>query len=178
MKELVNIQSELNCPKNQRNTFGNYSYRNCEDIMEALKPLLKKNNCILMVSDTVELIGDRYYIKATAKLYNSDGTLIENTAYAREAESKKGMDLSQISGATSSYARKYCLNGLFLIDDVKDADTDEHTTASQKTSKPSGGTFKKGGVNTPTKPQSSPKTPAKSSVGVPKPSPKPKPKLG
>jgi hypothetical protein len=121
MKELIAIQSELKAPKNQRNNFGNYQYRSAEDILEALKPLLKAHNCYLTLSDELVNIGDRYYIKATATIY-SEKTSVSVTAYAREEESKKGMDGSQISGASSSYSRKYSLNGLFLIDDTKDSD--------------------------------------------------------
>ena len=122
--KLMKIQSKLKAPKNQFNKFGNYNYRSCEDIFEAVKPLLLKNQLILKVSDELVNVGERYYIKATAELYDTEtGTKIENTAYAREEENKKGMDGSQITGASSSYARKYALNGLFLIDDVKDSDT-------------------------------------------------------
>jgi len=118
---LMNIQSELKAPKNQRNNFGGYNYRSCEDIMEAVKPLLLKNNVVLTVCDDMSIIGNRVYVKAIATL--SDGEdMISNSAFAREAETKKGMDDSQITGATSSYARKYALNGLFCIDDTKDAD--------------------------------------------------------
>jgi|ERR1035437_10079368 hypothetical protein len=120
--KLSKIQKELKAPKGQRNSFGNYNYRSCEDILEAVKPLLE--NCILTISDEVVVLGDRYYVKATAKL-QSEEQVIENTAYARESLEKKGMDSSQITGATSSYARKYALNGLFAIDDTKDMDTDE-----------------------------------------------------
>jgi hypothetical protein len=131
MKELIAIQSELKAPKNQRNNFGNYQYRSAEDILEALKPLLKAHNCYLTLSDELVNIGDRYYIKATATIY-SEKTSVSVTAYAREEESKKGMDGSQISGASSSYSRKYSLNGLFLIDDTKDSDAtnthDKETT--------------------------------------------------
>lgn len=120
-EKLIKIQSELKAPKNQRNGYGNYNYRSCEDIFEAVKPLLRKYNLVLTVNDELVLIGDRYYIKATATL--TDGTNnILNTSYAREEETKKGMDGSQITGSSSSYARKYALNGLFLIDDVKDSD--------------------------------------------------------
>jgi hypothetical protein len=131
MKELIAIQSELKAPKNQRNNFGNYQYRSAEDILEALKPLLKAHNCYLTLSDELVNIGDRYYIKATATIY-SEKQSVSVTAYAREEESKKGMDGSQISGASSSYSRKYSLNGLFLIDDTKDSDAtnthDKETT--------------------------------------------------
>ena len=122
VSELVYIQSNLKAPKNQRNNFGGYNYRSCEDIMEAVKPLLKDVNCTLTVSDDIVQVGDRIYVKATAKLKTPSGEIYENTAFAREAQSKKGMDDSQVTGATSSYARKYALNGLFCIDDTKDAD--------------------------------------------------------
>lgn len=126
-EKLGIIQQELKAPKGQYNSFGNYKYRSCEDILEAVKPLLKSNNCILTIKDDLVNIGNRYYIKATARLIDLvDETCYENIAYAREDESKKGMDGSQITGTASSYARKYALNGLFLIDDTKDADTDEH----------------------------------------------------
>lgn len=125
-EKLLAVQAELKAPKGQTNSFGKYKYRSCEDILESVKPLLKKYNATLVISDSLELIGDRYYIKATATFQDveTDG-IIENTAYARESAEKKGMDDSQVTGATSSYARKYALNGLFLIDDTKDADTDE-----------------------------------------------------
>ena len=122
-EKLRKIQSELKAPKGQYNSFGNYSYRSCEDIFEALKPLLKEHNLALQTTDELEYIGNRYYIKATAILIDEDGSVISNTGYAREEETKKGMDGSQITGASSSYARKYALNGLFLIDDQKDSDT-------------------------------------------------------
>lgn len=132
-EKLMNIQNELKAPKGQRNSFGNYNYRSCEDILEAVKPLLAKHQAALTISDSIELIGTRFYVKATAKLVDVvDGTMIENTAYARESESKKGMDDSQLTGATSSYARKYCLNGLFAIDDAKDADTNEYHEQQKK----------------------------------------------
>lgn len=120
--KLLKIQMELKAPKNQTNSFGGYNYRSCEDIFEAVKPLLQEEGLVLRVTDELVNIGERYYIKATAIL--TDGNdVIENVAYAREEETKKGMDGSQITGASSSYARKYALNGLFLIDDVKDSDT-------------------------------------------------------
>ena len=125
--KLLKIQAELKAPKGQTNSFGGYKYRSCEDILEAVKPLLKANNCVLVIEDEVTQIGERYYIKATATLKDVDGsTDIYNTAYAREEDNKRGMDASQITGTASSYARKYALNGLFCIDDTKDADTDEH----------------------------------------------------
>ena len=133
-EKLSNIQQELKAPKNQYNSFGGYAYRSCEDILEAVKPLLKKHNCTLQLEDYLENIGERYYIRAIAKLVDTEKPYVEddeicaincitNSAYAREEENKKGMDGSQITGASSSYARKYALNGLFLIDDVKDSDT-------------------------------------------------------
>lgn len=127
-EKLGKIQQELKAPKGQFNNYGGYKYRSCEDILEAVKPLLKANNCLLTINDEIVTIGERYYIKATACLTSIDDSaeMINNTAYAREEETKKGMDGSQITGTASSYARKYALNGLFLIDDTKDADTDEH----------------------------------------------------
>ena len=123
MKELLQIQSELKAPKGQFNAYGKYKYRSCEDILEAVKPILKKNNCTLLLSDSLVYVGDRYYIKATATLVNAEGKSVSTEAYAREEETKKGMDASQITGASSSYARKYALNGLLCIDDNKDSDT-------------------------------------------------------
>ena len=129
--KLMRIQSKLKAPKGQRNSFGNYNYRSCEDILEAVKPLLAEEGCTLTLSDEIELIGDRYYIKATATL-KSDKEEIQVSAYAREEQAKKGMDSAQVTGATSSYARKYALNGLFCIDDTKDPDTDEYTKQKKK----------------------------------------------
>ena len=123
MKELLQIQSELKAPKGQFNAYGKYKYRSCEDILEAVKPILKKNNCTLLLSDSLIYVGERYYIKATATLVNVEGKSVSTEAYAREEETKKGMDASQITGASSSYARKYALNGLLCIDDNKDSDT-------------------------------------------------------
>lgn len=125
LNKLINIQSELKAPKGQYNSFGKYKYRSCEDIFEAVKPLLKKENLALTISDKLVLIGERYYVKATAKLAD-DKESMEISAYAREEENKKGQDGSQITGASSSYARKYALNGLFLIDDAKDSDATNH----------------------------------------------------
>jgi len=126
MKALAKIQKELKAPKNQRNNFGNYNYRSCEDILEAVKPYLDgKDEISLIVNDEIVQIGDRYYVKATAVLTDKDGKTASATAFAREPLTKKGMDDAQITGATSSYARKYALNGLFAIDDSKDADTNE-----------------------------------------------------
>lgn len=133
---LTNLQSELKAPKAQRNSFGNYNYRSAEDILEAVKPLLSKHGLTMTTTDTIVNIGARYYVKATATLYGFDGS-ISVDGWAREAKDKKGMDASQITGATSSYARKYAYNGLFSIDDTKDADSDEHTNQTQQaTSKP------------------------------------------
>lgn len=126
-EKLMNIQSELKAPKGQFNKFGNYKFRSCEDILEAVKPICKKYNTALILSDTLQNIGDRYYIKAEATLIDvENGEHVENSAFAREEETKKGMDGSQITGTASSYARKYALNGLFNIDDTKDADTNEY----------------------------------------------------
>lgn len=125
MSILTDIQNELKVPKKRTNSFGGFKYRSCEDIVEAVKPLLKKYEATLTISDTVEEIGERIYVKATAE-FNCKDESARVTAYAREAEEKRGMDDSQITGTASSYARKYALNGLFLIDDTKDADTDEY----------------------------------------------------
>lgn len=152
--KLTAIQSDLKVPKNQTNTYAKYKYRSCEDILEAIKPLLKENNCSLILSDEVVFIsgaapqsftttewsekaqknvdrtsiigGDRFYIKATATLYNGNDS-ISASAFAREEDSKRGMDSAQITGAASSYARKYALNGLFCIDDTEDADATNNT---------------------------------------------------
>ncbi len=120
---LAEIQRTLNAPKNQYNSFGKYKYRSCEDILEGVKPLL--GGLFLSISDEIILVGTRHYVRATATITDGDVSHTA-TAIAREEESKKGMDAAQVTGATSSYARKYCLNGLFGIDDSKDADTDEH----------------------------------------------------
>lgn len=127
MKELIMIQQGLKAPKGQYNSFGKYHYRSCEDILEAVKELLGEQSCILNISDELVLIGDRYYVKATATITNSEGKSVSTTAFAREPIDKKGMDESQITGMASSYARKYALNGLFCIDDTKDADTMDNT---------------------------------------------------
>ena len=128
-EKLMNVQQELKAPKNQYNSFGEYKYRSCEDILEAVKPLLKENKLALVLTDTIIPASEtRYYVKATARLIDTEATennIVENTAFARESDEKKKLDSSQLSGVSSSYARKYALNGLFLIDDTKDADTDE-----------------------------------------------------
>lgn len=129
-------QAELKAPKNQYNSFGKYSYRSCEDILEAAKPVCAKYGLLLTVSDEVVHEGDRYYIKSTAALYDAQGgsdEVMSATAYAREPEAKKGMDDSQITGTASSYARKYALNGLFCIDDTKDPDAADNNSSGKKT---------------------------------------------
>ena len=132
-EKLMNIQKELKAPKCQYNSFGKYKYRSCEDILESVKPLLEKYKATIILTDKLEQIGERYYIRAMAILFDTESdNSIENTAYAREEETKKGMDGSQITGTSSSYARKYALNGLLLIDDTKDADTDEFTKENNK----------------------------------------------
>lgn len=126
-EKLLAVQSELKAPKNQLNSFGNYNYRSCEDILEAVKPLLVKNKATLRISDNVIMIGERFYLQAMASFIDVEtGESVECKAYANESGSHKGMSAEQITGTASSYARKYCLNGLFLIDDTKDADTDEY----------------------------------------------------
>ena len=138
MEKLINIQSALKCNKGQTNSFGNYKYRSCEDILEAVKPLLQKEGVSLLITDEMVQVGERIYVKATATISDGQDGSVHNvsvSAYAREPLLKKGMDESQITGATSSYARKYALNGLLCIDDTKDADTEappEATGASQK----------------------------------------------
>lgn len=138
MSKLQEIQHKLKAPKGQYNSFGKYKYRSCEDILEAVKPILNEVGCTLTLSDEPILIGDRYYIKATATLKGADVNEVV-TAYAREDSEKKGMDGCQVTGTASSYARKYALNGLFCIDDTKDADTDEYAnqTAKKQVSAPS-----------------------------------------
>lgn len=136
MKELVEIQKELKAPKNQRNNFGKYNYRSCEDILEAVKPLANKLGCVVLLSDEVKVISERVYVCATAVLFKADQEQIEVTAWAREPLSQKGMNEAQITGSASSYARKYALNGLFAIDDTKDSDTNEHKEQEKKEVKP------------------------------------------
>lgn len=126
-EKLLSVQQELKAPKGQYNSFGKYKYRSCEDILEALKPVLAKYRCVAVLSDSILQIGERFYVRATASIRDAEtGEEVFNTAYAREDADKKGMDGSQITGTASSYARKYALNGLFLIDDTKDADTDAY----------------------------------------------------
>lgn len=137
MKELITIQSELRAPKTQYNKFGGYKYRKAEDILEAVKPLLAKQKCTLIITDDIVMVGSRIYVKATATIKNEKGEYETSTGWAREEETKKGMDGSQITGASSSYARKYALNGLFAIDDNADSDTTndgQHQAAQQQAS--------------------------------------------
>ena len=135
MKELIEIQQGLKAPKGQRNNFGKYNYRSCEDILEAVKPLL--GNSYLTLSDDITAVGDRIYVKATATLKLADGPCVSVTAMAREALSQKGMSDPQITGSASSYARKYALNGLFAIDDTKDDDaTNQHDKPLPPSAKP------------------------------------------
>lgn len=132
LQKLVDVQGKLKAPKGQYNNFGKYKYRSCEDILEAVKPLLVERGLLLTIKDEVLMVGERYYIRAIAAI--TDGTnSIEAVAFAREEESKKGMDSSQVTGAASSYARKYALNGLFCIDDNKDSDTTNHGEKSAQT---------------------------------------------
>lgn len=138
MKKLVDIQSELKAPKNLYNSFGNYKFRNVEGILSSVKPLLKKYNCTLKITDEIIQVGERYYVRSTAVITDQDSSEYEiATALAREALNKKGMDESQITGSASSYARKYALNGLFLLDDTKDADsTNKHGKDKENADRP------------------------------------------
>ena len=130
IKALGEVQYNLKAPKGQVNSFGHYNYRSCEDILEAVKPLLHEAGLTLTLSDDVIAVGNRIYVKATATVTNGTDS-VSNTAFAREAETKKGMDDSQVTGTASSYARKYALNGLLCIDDTKDADTEEYQRRTQ-----------------------------------------------
>ena len=135
--KLQEIQRDLKAPKGQRNKFGNYNYRSCEDVLEAVKPLAHKLDCIVLLSDQLVNIGDRFYIEATATLVETETKEeVCTTALARESLTKKGMDDSQITGTASSYARKYALNGLFAIDDTKDSDTNESKDNEKREEKP------------------------------------------
>ena len=134
-EKISDIQMRLKAPKSQYNSFGKYNYRNCEDILEAVKPLLNEHKLYINISDTVEHVGDRYYIKATVTVSDGENNIVSQ-AYAREEESKKGMDGSQVTGASSSYARKYALNGMFAIDDTKDSDTTNTGGKEQPKEKP------------------------------------------
>lgn len=130
-QKLIEIQAGLKAPKSQFNKFGGYNYRNCEDILEAVKPLCAKHEIVPLLSDEIVMIGDRFYVKATAKVTDGKDE-IATTSYARESKDKKGMDESQITGSASSYARKYALNGLFCIDDTKDADFMDNSQSSKQ----------------------------------------------
>ena len=131
VESMAAIQSSLKAPKGQTNKFGGYKYRSCEDILEAVKPLLKKHKLVLTITDDMTEVGGRVYVKATASVHNAEGHSILTNGFAREEENKKGMDSSQITGSASSYARKYALNGLFCIDDTKDSDaTNSHGRTS------------------------------------------------
>lgn len=131
-EKLAKVQAELKAPKNQYNSFGKYHYRSCEDIIEAVKPLLNENGLLLLMNDEIVFIEGRFYVKATARLIDvKTESSIETQAFAREAESKSGSDLAQLTGACSTYARKYALNALFAVDDTKDADTDENAAETQ-----------------------------------------------
>lgn len=134
--KLVNIQNALKAPKSQYNSFGKYNYRSCEDILEGLKPILKEEKALVILDDKVVQIGTRFYVEATATLIDAEtGETVSTKALAREDETKKGMDLAQVTGSVSSYARKYALNGLFCIDDTKDSDaTNTHGKEQKKRS--------------------------------------------
>ncbi len=163
--KLRYVQQSLHAPKGQRNNFGNYNYRSCEDILEAVKAPLNEMKCVILLSDQIKMIGERVYVEATATFVSEDpdgvgAEFVAATAFARESLTKKGMDESQITGATSSYARKYALNGLLLIDDNKDADTGvQHAEV-------------KGGASSKPAPKSKPK-PTPKSTPTPTPAPKP-----
>lgn len=130
LKKLVTIQSKLKAPKGQYNSFGKYNYRSCEDILENARPLANENNCVIVINDDIKEVAGRYYVEATATLFDADsGEEISAKAMAREPENKKGNDESQITGASSSYARKYALSALFALDDTKDADTMDNRPA-------------------------------------------------
>lgn len=141
VQKLLEIQKKLKAPKNQRNSFGNYNYRSCEDILEAVKPLNAAAGILLTISDDIELVDGRHYVKATCKVTDGKDEIIV-TASAREADNKKGMDTAQVTGATSSYARKYALNGLYLIDDTKDVDTEEYEMQQNTSTKNQQPSFK------------------------------------
>jgi len=136
--KLCRIQSALKAPKNQRNDFGKYNYRSCEDILEAVKPLLAQEGLVLTITDSIEAIANRVYVKATATITDGEKSIFTE-AYAREADGRKGMDESQVTGSASSYARKYALNGLFCIDDTKDADTMKPVEEAPKKAKAKAG---------------------------------------
>lgn len=147
MKELIAIQSELKAPKSQFNKFGGYKYRKAEDILEAVKPLLNKQKCTLTITDDIVMVGNRIYVKATATIKNEKGECEATTGWAREEETKKGMDGSQITGASSSYARKYALNGLFAIDDNADSDTTNDGQQQTQAQQPASNQFNPNDLN-------------------------------
>ena len=163
MKELIAIQSELRAPKGKRNTFGNYNYRSAEDILEAVKPLLAKYNCLLTMSDELVQFGERVFVKSVAEFTAPDGKIKTTTAYAEHAPEKKGMDVAQITGSASSYARKYALNGLLLIDDERDPDNQNATiqSAAPPTPAPPGTVGQVGQLGQGRPPMPPPPTPVK-----------------
>lgn len=176
-EKLMHIQHELKAPKNLRNNFGGYNYRNAESILEALKPLLVKYGATVTITDTIEEIGGRIYVKATASFYGTDSSdPMEVTAYAREAETKKGMDDAQVTGATSSYARKYALNGLFLLDDTQDVDTEAYQKAERGPQSAPQASSNKTTPKTKAKPQSKPQT-ATQTAPAPQQAPQPDPEV-
>lgn len=134
VQKLINIQKELKAPKNQRNNFGKYNYRSCEDILEAVKPLNAEQGLLLTIRDEIEYIDGRHYVKAVCEITDGENT-ITSCAYAREVDNRKGMDEAQVTGSASSYARKYALNGLYLIDDTKDVDTEAHQKQVKRSQK-------------------------------------------
>lgn len=172
-EKLMHIQHELKAPKNLRNNFGGYNYRNAESILEALKPLLVKYGATVTITDTIEDIGGRIYVKATATIYDVNHAIIPTIsvdAYAREAETKKGMDDAQVTGATSSYARKYALNGLFLLDDTQDVDTEAYQKAERGPQSAPQASSNKTIPKAKAKPQSKPQT-ATQTAPAPQPDP-------
>lgn len=177
-EKLMHIQHELKAPKNLRNNFGGYNYRNAESILEALKPLLVKYGATVTITDTIEDIGGRIYVKATATIYDSNASAmpIGVEAYAREAETKKGMDDAQVTGATSSYARKYALNGLFLLDDTQDVDTEAYQKAERGPQSAPQASSNKTTPKAKAKPQSKPQT-ATQTAPTPQQAPQPDPEV-
>lgn len=149
---LVAVQCELKAPKDKKNSFGGYNYRSCESILEAVKPLLKEHGLLLLLSDRPSVVEGWHFIEATATLSDMDGNSLSVTAYAREPQAKKGMDDSQVTGTASSYARKYALNGLFCIDDTKDADTEEYHEQTVQSEQPARKSQKKKSVQATTAP--------------------------
>ena len=176
-EKLMHIQHELKAPKNLRNNFGGYNYRNAESILEALKPLLVKYGATVTITDTIEDIGGRIYVKATAIIHDSTSEGWEKVeAYAREAETKKGMDDAQVTGATSSYARKYALNGLFLLDDTQDVDTEAYQKAERGAQSAPQASSNKTTPKAKAKPQSKPQT-ATQTAPAPQQAPQPDPEI-